>query len=396
MNRPFSTLREFLRHETAGGLVLMGVALTAIIIANSPLSPAYFAALETYIGPLSLRHWINDALMAIFFLLVGLEIKREVLDGQLSTWSRRALPGIAALGGMVVPGLIFVGFNVSDPMALRGWAIPAATDIAFALGVLSLLGSRVPVSLKVFLAALAIIDDLGAVVVIALFYTEQLNIFPLLGALMVFSVLRALNAFGHNRLGLYLAFGVLLWVFVLMSGIHATIAGVLLALTIPIRTTPGKPEASPEVSPLHRLEHALHRPVAFLIVPIFGFANAGVSFANVSSAVVGDTLAVGVAAGLVFGKLIGVFGTVVLMVRAGWADLPVDATWQQTLGVALLCGIGFTMSLFIGLLAFHDPAMQERVKYGILAGSLIAGVAGFTVLRFSKPLPLTMQNRWSA
>lgn len=371
----------------------MGVALIAIIVANSPLSSAYFAVLKVYIGPLSLLHWINDALMALFFLLVGLEIKREVLDGQLSSWSRRALPGVAALGGMVVPGLIFVGFNLSDPTALRGWAIPAATDIAFALGVLSLLGSRVPASLKIFLAALAIIDDLGAVVIIALFYTAQINVYALLGALLVLGVLRALNASGHDRLPPYLAFGALLWVFVLMSGVHATIAGVLLALMIPIRATPGKPEASPDVSPLHRLEHALHRPVAFLIVPIFGFANAGVSFDNVSFAVLGDTLAVGVAAGLLLGKLIGVFGAVALMVRAGWADLPADATWPQMLGVALLCGIGFTMSLFIGLLAFEDPAMQERVKYGILAGSAVAGIAGYVVLRLQRPKAIVEAGR---
>jgi NhaA family Na+:H+ antiporter len=386
VTRPFSTLREFLRGEAAGGLVLMGAALLAIIVANSPLAPAYFAALKLYLGPLSLLHWVNDALMAVFFLLVGLEIKREVLDGQLSSWSRRTLPGVAALGGMIVPGLIYVAFNWSDPSALRGWAIPAATDIAFALGVLSLLGSRVPVSLKIFLAALAIIDDLGAVIIIAVFYTAQLNVYALLGALVVLGVLRALNASGCDRLAPYLAFGAALWVLVLMSGVHATIAGVLLALTIPITPTPGKPEADHATSPLHRLEHALLMPVAFLVVPIFGFANAGVSFGNVTSAVLGDTLAIGVAAGLVFGKLIGVFGAVALMVRVGWAELPSNATWAQMLGVALLCGIGFTMSLFIGLLAFEDPAMQDRVKYGILAGSVAAGLAGYLVLRLQEPL----------
>jgi Na+:H+ antiporter, NhaA family len=385
MPRPLSTLREFLHNEAAGGLVLMGVALVAIVVANSPLAPTYFAALKLYIGPLSLLHWVNDALMAIFFLLVGLEIKREVLDGQLSTWSRRTLPGVAALGGMIAPGLIYVAFNRADPSALRGWAIPAATDIAFALGVLLLLGSRVPASLKVFLAALAIIDDLGAVVIIAVFYTAQLNLYALLGALFVLGTLRSMNAFGYDRLPLYLTFGAVLWVLVLMSGVHATIAGVLLALTIPIGRTPGKPEADRETSPLHRLEHALHVPVAFLIVPIFGFANAGVSFTNVTSAVLSDTLTVGVAAGLLLGKLIGVFGAVAMMVRAGWADLPANATWPQMLGVALLCGIGFTMSLFIGLLAFDDPAMQDRVKYGILAGSVLAGLMGYAVLRLQRP-----------
>jgi NhaA family Na+:H+ antiporter len=385
MPRSFSTFREFLRNEAAGGLVLMAAALVALVVANSPLAHAYFSALRIYIGPLSLLHWINDALMALFFLLVGLEIKREVLDGQLSTWSRRTLPGVAALGGMLVPGLIYLAFNLSDPTALRGWAIPAATDIAFALGVLSLLGSRVPTSLKVFLAALAIIDDLGAVLIIAIFYTAQLNGYALLGTLAVLVILQGLRNFGYAKLPLYLVFGVVLWVTVFLSGIHATIAGVLLALMIPIVPTPGKPEASPEISPLHRLEHALHVPVAFIIVPIFGFANAGVSFSGLTPAVLGDTLAVGVAAGLLFGKLIGVFGAVVLLVRAGWADLPANATWTQMLGVSLLCGIGFTMSLFIGLLAFDDPSMQDRVKYGILAGSLLAGFAGYLVLRIQRP-----------
>jgi NhaA family Na+:H+ antiporter len=329
MPRSFSTFREFLRNEAAGGLVLMGAAVLALVVANSPLAPSYFAALKAYIGPLSLLHWINDALMAVFFLLVGLEIKREVFDGQLSTWGRRTLPGAAALGGMIVPGLIYVAFNCADPSALRGWAIPAATDIAFALGVLSLLGSRVPTSLKVFLAALAIIDDLGAVVIIAIFYTAQLNVYALLGAVFVMMILQGIRNFGYDRLPLYLFFGAILWVLVFLSGIHASIAGVLLALMIPIVPTPGKPEADLSTSPLHRFEHALHMPVAFVIVPIFGFANAGVSFAGITPAVLGDTLAVGVAVGLFFGKLIGVFGAVALVVRVGWADLPANATWPR-------------------------------------------------------------------
>lgn len=378
-----STLRQFLDNEASGGLVLMAVALLAILTANSPVAGNYFAALRVYIGPLSILHWINDALMAVFFLLVGLEIKREMLDGQLSSWSRRLLPGAAAAGGMAIPALIYVIFNLGDPAALRGWAIPTATDIAFALGVLSLLGPRVPASLKIFLAALAIIDDLGAVIVIALFYTADLNFVALGGAALVVAALIALNRLGMMRLWVYLILGAVLWVLVLRSGIHATLAGVILALTIPIRLTPGTPEASPSISPLHQLEHALQKPVAFLIVPIFGFANAGVSFASVTPAVLIESLTLGVVAGLVVGKLIGVFGTVVLLVKAGLADLPAAASWSQTLGVALLCGIGFTMSLFIGLLAFDDPAMQDRVKFGILAGSLIAGLVGYIVLRFS-------------
>jgi NhaA family Na+:H+ antiporter len=375
-----STLRQFLDNEASGGLVLMAVAMLALLTANSPVAGNYFATLRVYIGPLSVQHWINDALMAVFFLLVGLEIKREMLDGQLSSWSRRLLPGAAAAGGMAVPALIYVAFNLGDPAALRGWAIPTATDIAFALGVLSLLGPRVPASLKIFLAALAIIDDLGAVIVIAVFYTADLNVVALGGTALIVAALIALNRLGVMRLWLYLILGAALWVLVLRSGIHATLAGVILALTIPIRLTPGTPESSPSISPLHQLEHALQKPVAFLIVPIFGFANAGVSFAGVTPAVLVDPLTLGVAAGLVVGKLIGVFGTVVLLVKAGLADLPAAASWGQTLGVALLCGIGFTMSLFIGLLAFEDPAMQDRVKFGILVGSLIAGLVGYIVL----------------
>jgi len=361
----------------------MGVAMLAIITANSPLAGTYFAALHAYIGPLSLHHWINDALMALFFLLVGLEIKREMLDGQLSSWSRRLLPGAAAAGGMLVPALIYMAFNLDHPAALRGWAIPTATDIAFALGVLSLLGPRVPASLKIFLAALAIIDDLGAVLVIALFYTVDLNLYALGGAAMVVAVLAALNRLGVMRLAPYLVLGAALWVLVLQSGIHATLAGVILALTVPLKRTPGTPEAAHADSPLHRLEHVLHKPVAFLIVPIFGFANAGVSFAGVTPGVLLEPLTLGVAAGLVLGKLLGVLGTVLVLVKTGLADLPASAGWGQTTGVALLCGIGFTMSLFISLLAFEDPALQDRLKIGILAGSLVAGVSGYVVLKLS-------------
>ena len=378
-----STLRQFLDNEASGGIILMGVAALAILTANSPVAESYFAALRAYVGPLSVQHWINDALMAVFFLLVGLEIKREMLDGQLSSWSRRLLPGAAAAGGMAVPALIYVAFNLGNTAAMRGWAIPAATDIAFALGVLSLLGPKVPASLKIFLAALAIIDDLGAVIVIALFYTADLSLPALAGAVLVVGALTVMNRSGVMRLWPYLILGAVLWVLVLRSGIHATLAGVILALTVPIRLTPGTPEASPSVSPLHQLEHLLQKPVAFLIVPIFGFANAGVSFAGVTPAVLIEPLTLGVAAGLVVGKLVGVFGTVAILVKARLADLPAAASWGQTLGVALLCGIGFTMSLFIGLLAFDDPALQDRAKFGILFGSLIAGLAGYFILRIS-------------
>ncbi|MCS4092682.1 Na+/H+ antiporter NhaA [Rhizobium sp. BK176] len=375
-----STLRHFLDNEASGGLVLMAVALAAIVVANSPLAEGYFHALHVYVGPLSLQHWINDALMALFFLLVGLEIKREMLDGQLSSWSRRILPGAAALGGMVFPALFYVGFNWENPAALRGWAIPTATDIAFALGVISLFGSRVPASLKIFLAALAIIDDLGAVVVIALFYTSDLNLIALAGAAIVLATLYGMNRSKVMALWPYLVLGAALWLLVFLSGIHATLAGVLLALTIPLKLTPGTPEATHQESPLHHLEHLLHKPVAFVVVPIFGFSNAGVSFAGASISIFWEPLTMGVASGLLLGKLVGVLGTVALLVKLGFADIPAKASWGQMTGVAALCGIGFTMSLFIGLLAFDDPTVQDHVKMGILLGSVASGIIGAIIL----------------
>ncbi|CAN5385915.1 Na+/H+ antiporter NhaA [soil metagenome] len=366
----------------------MAVAALAIAVANSPLAPAYFAALHADVGPLSVLHWINDALMAFFFLMVGLEIKREILHGELSTWSRRLLPGFAAAGGMLVPALIYLGFNFDHPTALRGWAIPSATDIAFALGVLSLLGPRVPGSLKVFLVALAIIDDLGAVIIIAAFYTSGLSVPDLAGAAAVVAALIALNRGRVESLIPYALLGMVLWMLVLRSGLHATLAGVILSLTIPSGQKASDAAGGGNgVSPLHRLETLLHVPVAFLVVPIFGFANAGVSFSGITPAVLGDPLTLGVAAGLVFGKLIGVFGVVFLTVHLGLAELPAEASWGQTLGVSLLCGIGFTMSLFIGLLAFDDPDLQDRIKLGILAGSLVAGVSGYIVVRLTSGNP---------
>lgn len=381
--RPFSMLRAFLDGQASGGIVLMAAAALALLVANSPLAPAYFEALHAYLGPLSLAHWINDGLMAVFFLVVGLEIKREVLDGQLSTWSRRVLPGVAALGGMAVPALVFLAFNADDPTTARGWAIPSATDIAFALGVLSLLGSRVPTSLKVFLTALAIIDDLGAVVIIALFYSSDLSTLHLGGAAAVFAGLILLNRLGVTRLWAYLVPGVLLWWLVLGLGVHATIAGVALALTIPLRSSPGRPDNAGH-SPLHRLEHALHPWSTFLVIPVFGFANAGVSFAGLTMEALTDDLTLGVALGLLVGKLVGVYGSAWAVIRLGLADVPMGAGRLQLFGVALLCGIGFTMSLFIGLLAFaNDPLLQEEVKVGILGGSLLAGLLGWAVLQLA-------------
>lgn len=378
--RPVSVFREFLDSEAAGGIVLMAAAALALIVANSPLSETYFSALHAYLGPLSVSHWVNDGLMAVFFLLVGLEIKREVLDGQLSTWPRRVLPGIAAAGGMVVPALVYVVINRNNAAALSGWAIPTATDIAFALGVLSLLGSRVPASLKVFLTALAIIDDLGAVIIIAIFYSSGLSSAYLGAAFAVIAVLVVLNRMRVMTLLPYLALGAILWVLVLKSGVHATLAGVALALTIPLERSAGI-RHDLDHSPLHRLEHGLHRIVPFVVIPIFGFANAGVSLAGLSFGALVEPLTLGVAAGLVVGKLVGVFGSSALAIRFGLADLPAHAGWVHLIGISLLCGIGFTMSLFIGLLAFaSDAALQDAVKVGILAGSFIAALLGAAVL----------------
>ena len=382
--RPVSALRDFLHSEAAGGIILMVVAALALVIANSPLAPFYFSALKSYVLGLSVLHWINDALMAVFFLLVGLEIKREMLDGQLSSWSRRVLPGFAALGGMIAPALIYVAFNLDAPESLRGWAIPTATDIAFALGVLSLLGPRVPASLKVFLTALAILDDLGAVIIIAVFYTAGLSGLHLGLAAATLVALALLNRFGVTRLAPYLLLGVALWVFTLKSGVHATLAGVALALTIPLKPSPARPDDAS--SPLHRLEHGLHPYVAFLVIPVFGFANAGVSFSGLGLSTLAAPVPLGIMLGLFLGKQIGVFGFSWLAIRTGFADLPARASWAQFYGIALLCGIGFTMSLFIGLLAFPDSeALQSQTKIGVIAGSLLSGIGGWLLLRLSQP-----------
>ena len=385
LSRSRRMLDDFMHSEAAGGIVLMLVALLALMIANSPLAPSYFAVLKTYVGGLSVLHWINDALMAIFFLLVGLEIKRELLEGRLATWSDRALPGLAALGGIVAPALIYILLTSDKPYAARGWAIPTATDIAFALGVLALLGSRVPASLKVFLTALAIIDDLAAVIVIAVFYTSDLSGQMLGLAAAGLALLFVLNRRNVVALWPYLLIGAIVWFFVLKSGVHATLAGVATALLIPLRLAPGSASAQVE-PPLQRLEHALHKPVAFGVIPIFGFANAGVSFSGLTPAVLLEPVPLGIAAGLFIGKIVGVFGAVILAVRSGLARLPEGAGWTATFGVATLCGIGFTMSLFIGLLAFPDSQkLQDSVKLGVLSGSILSGVAGYLLLRFMPP-----------
>jgi NhaA family Na+:H+ antiporter len=391
VKRRRSALRAFLSGEAAGGVVLIIAAALGLVLANSPLAETYFGALEAHLGPLSVLHWINDALMALFFLLVGLEVKRELLDGQLSRWSRRILPGLAAAGGMLAPALVYVAFNGGAPEAQAGWAIPTATDIAFTLGVLALLGRRVPVSLKIFVTALAIIDDLGAVLIIALFYSADLSGAWLAAAGGVLAALIALNRLGVGRLWPYLALGAVLWVCVLQSGVHATIAGVALALTIPLTRSPARPDD--DHSPLHRLEHVLQRPVGFAIVPLFGFANAGVSLAGLNGEVLFSPVTLGVALGLFLGKQVGVFLATWLAVRLRLADRPEDATWGQVWGVSILCGIGFTMSLFIGLLAFAgQPLFAAEVKIGVLSGSMLSALLGAVVLVVARSEPRPMPS----
>jgi NhaA family Na+:H+ antiporter len=373
-----SALREFLSGQASAGLLLMGAAVLALILANGPLARNYAETLHLDLGPLSLLHWINDGLMAVFFLLVGLEIKREFLDGQLSSPRRRMLPGLAALGGMAAPAAVYLLLNGGPQGAPHGWAVPTATDIAFSLGVLALLGSRVPVSLRIFLAALAIMDDLGAVIVIAVFYAGDLAPGWALAALAVLAAIWTLNRLKVVSLAPYLLLAVPLWAFTLLSGIHATVAGVMLALAIPLRVSKGRTDDP--ASPLHRLEHRLQFWVAYLVVPIFGLANAGVSMAGVGWSDLLAPVAIGTAAGLFVGKQAGVFAATWLAIRLRLADVPEDATMLQVYGVALLCGIGFTMSLFIGLLAFDDPLLQAEVKLGVLAGSLLSALCGSLVL----------------
>ena len=376
--KPRSMLREFLKNEASGGLLLIAAATLAMVIANSPLASPYFALLNMKAGPLSLLHWINDALMALFFLLVGLEIKREFVDGHLSTWADRRLPMIAATAGMVVPALIYLAVTNDNLALARGWAIPAATDIAFAIAILALLGTRAPASLKLFLTTVAIVDDMGAVAIIAIAYTSAIKGYALLAALIILGAMFAANRAGVTRIRWYLIGFALLWLAVLLSGVHATIAGVLAALAVPVRVTKAAPDA--EDSTLHRLEHLLHKPVAWLIIPLFGFANAGVTLGN-SSALA--TLPVAIALGLFVGKQVGIFGSVWIAVKLKFATKPAESSWMQIYGVSLLCGIGFTMSLFIGGLAFPSATEAEGVKIGVLMGSLLSAIAGYSVLRFS-------------
>ncbi|HEY7809967.1 MAG TPA: Na+/H+ antiporter NhaA [Allosphingosinicella sp.] len=387
---PFSALRRFLSAEAAGGILLMAAAAAALILANSPWGDAYRhllhaetgPVLSDKLGPMTVHLWINDGLMAVFFLLVGLEIKREFVDGRLSTWERRRLPVIAAAAGMALPAAFYLFLTRDADGLASGWAIPAATDIAFAIGVLALLGSRAPTSLKLFLTTVAIADDLGAVAIIAVVYTAKINLVALACAAAILLGMWAMGRRGVVRLWPYLIGAAALWYAVLLSGVHATVAGVLAAATVPLIPTPGTPDA--EHSPLHRLEHGLSPWVAVLIVPVFGFANAGVSLRGIGLDALLAPLPLGIAAGLFLGKQLGIFGAVWLTVKLGLAGKLRGATWLQIYAVSLLCGIGFTMSLFIGALAFPgDPARVEEAKIGVLAGSFLSAVAGYLLLRLA-------------
>ena len=386
MNR----FKAFIDSEAASALPLLLAAILALVLANSPLAGTIHGLLDaklalTYSGvglakPLVL--WINDGLMAVFFLLVGLEIKREVVEGELSRPSQVALPIAGAVGGMIVPGLIYAAINWGDAVALRGWAIPAATDIAFSLGVLAALGSRVPLALKVFLTTLAIVDDLGAIVIIAVFYTGNLSLQAMALAGVCIVGLAILNRAGVRRLGPYMLMGVVLWVSVLESGVHATVAGVVLAMFIPLKTAGEADGARPAIV----LEHVLKPWSAWFIMPVFAFANAGLSLADLSLSSLLKPIPLGIVAGLFLGKQVGIVLGAWLLIVLGLATLPAGASWRRLYGVAILGGIGFTMSLFIGTLAYVDGTRASEVRLGVLAGSLLSALVGYAVLRWpSRP-----------
>jgi NhaA family Na+:H+ antiporter len=388
---PLDAIREFLKLESASGILLVAAGAVAMLAANTPLSGWYDALLQVpfkiQLGDFKLDKplllWINDLLMAIFFLLVGLEIKREVVMGELSQRDKIALPAIAAIGGMVVPAAIYAALNWNDPVGIRGWAIPSATDIAFALGVLSLFGPRVPLGLKVFLMTLAVLDDLMAIIVIALFYTSELSVTAFAFAGVAVAVLFVLNRFGVMSIAAYILVGIVLWVCVLKSGVHATLAGVVTALFIPARDP-----NDPDHPPLRVLEHALHPWVAYGILPIFAFANAGVSLEGLSFADLLEPIPLGIVLGLFIGKQIGVFVFTWLTVKTGLASLPTGVTFRQVYGASIICGIGFTMSLFIGMLAFEGAGAGHSIatdRLGILTGSLLSAVVGYVVLNFALP-----------
>lgn len=381
-------ITSFFKLESASGLLLMAAATLAMLLANSPLAPWYQLLLDTpvqvRIGELDvikpLLLWINDGLMAMFFFLVGLELKREIVEGELSTLRKVVLPGFGAVGGMLIPAAVYLFVNADDSTASSGWAIPAATDIAFALGILSLLGSRVPVSLKVFLTSLAIFDDLGAIIVIAIFYTAQISLVSLLIAGLCIPLLYVLNRQGVTARSVYRFIGIIMWVSMLKSGVHATLTGVILALFIPISS-----KRDPDERPLHEWEHDLHVLVAFVILPVFAFANAGISLRGVGFEQLLHGVPLGIALGLFLGKQLGVFGLCALAIKLKLTDMPAGMNWLSLYGISILCGVGFTMSLFIGSLAFQSSGVNmifdERL--GIIVGSLLSGVVGYLVLRYS-------------
>lgn len=387
-----ATIRNFLQMESAGGIVLMAAAGLALVAANSPFADYYDLFIETPVEvrighfeiakPLLL--WVNDGLMAVFFFLVGLEVKRELLEGELSRPSNVLLPALGAVGGIVAPVGIYVFFNYGDSVGMNGWAIPAATDIAFALGILMILGSRVPVSLKVFLVSLAIFDDLGAILIIAVFYSSNLSLEALVVASLCLLVLAYMNWRHVSAVPAYVLVGVIMWVAVLKSDVHATLAGVVLAMFIPMRS-----KDEPERSPLRELEHDLHTVVAFGVLPLFAFVNAGIPFAGMSAADLAHPVSLGVGAGLFVGKQLGVFLLCLLAIKAGMAKLPDGASWGSLYGVAILSGVGFTMSLFIDTLAFEnlpvDTVFDFDARLGILLGSVVSGVLGYVVLDRTLP-----------
>ncbi|MDP2285941.1 MAG: Na+/H+ antiporter NhaA [Pseudohongiella sp.] len=391
LDQRYSAISQFLKLESAGGILLMASALLAILIANSALAPLYDLfvdlPLQLRIGALDVSKplllWINDGLMAIFFFLVGMELKREVLEGELSDRRKVILPCLGAVGGMAAPAVVYLLINDGDSAATSGWAIPAATDIAFALGILALLGSRVPITLKVFLTSLAIFDDLGAIVIIAIFYTEQVSATALLVASACVVALALMNRGGVTARSIYRFIGIIMWVSMLKSGVHATLTGVVLAFFVPLRDA-----KNPENSPLKDWEHDLHQLVAFMILPLFAFANAGLDLRGVGLQQLTHGVPLGIAAGLFFGKQIGIFGICWVAIKCKWADMPQGMSWLSLYGASILCGVGFTMSLFIGSLAFEqtgiDRLFDERL--GILLGSLLSGIVGYVILRKSLPI----------
>ncbi len=381
-------ISRFLRLEASGGIILMFSAVIALVLANTPWQSWYALLIETpveiRIGTLEIAKplllWINDGLMAVFFFLVGLELKRELIEGELSDKRNIILPGVGAIGGMLIPALIYVFFNSGDAVAMKGWAIPAATDIAFALGILSLLGSSVPTSIKVFLTSLAIFDDIGAVLIIALFYTAKISVTALVVVGVCVLILALLNRRGNESKSVYVMVGIVMWVAMLKSGVHATLAGVILAMFIPMKS-----KTNPDYSPLKSMEHDLHFAVAYAILPIFAFANSGISVVGLGVEEIFHGVPLGIALGLFVGKQVGIFGLCWLAIKLRFTDLPKSMSWGSLYGAAVLCGVGFTMSLFIGSLAFEETGVNllfdERL--GIILGSLASGILGYVVLRRS-------------